>query len=120
MIVLAMLSAPYTSKFPLDEASQTPKCVTVPHEAVGVGNVIATLLLVVPVVPEDATVVVAPCVPAQFVSDGGRFCRAYALPETSVPPVESDGAAVSSPTCRPAGKVYACPRNSWSISLFSR
>ena len=40
--------------------------------AVGVGNVIATLLLVVPLVPDDAVVEAAACVPAQLVSDGAR------------------------------------------------
>jgi hypothetical protein len=59
-------------------ASKMATCVTVPHEAVAVGKVIATLLLVVPLVPADGlVVVVAPPVEAQFVVLGASATRAY-------------------------------------------
>jgi hypothetical protein len=60
--------------------------------------VIAVLLLVRPPVPVDAVVLPADCVPAQAASDLVIAARAYYPPVTSVPPPESDGAAVNNPT----------------------
>jgi hypothetical protein len=91
--VFDVVSAPHLSMFPVVEASNSPKCVMVPHDAVAVGNVTAAALLDD---PADAAFHVAPVVAT----------RAYAPPETSVPPPASVGAAVYRPTYT-VGMVYA-------------
>ena len=58
-------------------ASNTTKPVTWPDQsAVGAGNVMALLFDVVPDDPDDAVVVPAPCVPAQFAREDVTATRA--------------------------------------------
>lgn len=76
LIVLLVVSAARNSKFPAVEASYTHHSVVVPQFAVGHGNVIAALLLVVPPVPELADVLPDDCVPAQLASDDVTATRA--------------------------------------------
>jgi len=73
-------------------ASKIAKCVTVPHDADAVGNVIAAALSVSPVVADA---------PVQLASSGATLTRAYAPPVTSVPPPASDGAAETTPRPTP-------------------
>ena len=70
----ATVRASHTTRLPPLGASKMPKCVTVPQAAVGAGNVITTALLIWPPVPLELPLV-EPCVPVQFVSDGGRLTR---------------------------------------------
>jgi len=79
-------------------------------------------LLVVPPVPADGSAVdVAPSVAAQLAVELAREARAYDPPDTSViVPASPEAAAVNRPTYHVAGGVKDFPRNSQSISLFSR
>src|SRR6185436_15567658 len=108
------------SRLPPDTASKMPMCVITPQLAVGAGKVTTPLFDVVPPVPDDAVVLPADCVPAQFASALVIACRAYEPPETSVPPPVSDGAAVNNPMYTVAGGVYVCALSSQSMILFSR
>lgn len=84
-IVLLVVNAAQNNRFPVVAASNTPKCVTVPHDPVAVTNVIAFALLIDPA--DDV-----------FQSEPAVLLRAYDPPLTSVPPPLSDGAAVYSAT----------------------
>ena len=70
-----------------------PQCVTVPQSAVAAGKVMTDALPTVPLVPDDAPVVV-PCVPVQADVPRAIATRAYDPPVTSVPVAESEQAVV--------------------------
>jgi hypothetical protein len=80
---------PYASKLPPLDASKIPKCVAVaqlPPEGVNVGEVES---------------VIAPVLGALNATD----CLAYPLPESSVPPPVSSGAAENKATYHAVGRV---------------
>ena len=78
--VLLAVSAAQASKFPLEEASNTPTQPTLPHVPVAVANSAALEL-----------VAVVGSVPLTL---NAHDILAYDPPETSVPPPVSEGAAV--------------------------
>ncbi len=65
-MVLDVVKAFLNNRFPAEAASNTQNSTTDPQLAVGAGKEITLLLLVVPPVPELATVEPADCVPAQL------------------------------------------------------
>ena len=103
---LGSVSSAYASKLPPVSASYTPAYVTVPHDAVAVGNSIAE--------PVVASVGVVP------LTVNAAVWRAYDPPDTSVPAALSLDADVCKPTYNVVGAVYAVPPNTWSRILSSR
>src|SRR5260370_42074320 len=81
------------NRLPAVTASYRPIATTVPHESVGVGNVMTAPLLI-------CSATVAPPLMADQPVDEVIGCRAYAPPDTSVPPVPASdvGAVVKSAT----------------------
>lgn len=103
--VFDVVRAAHLSRLPPDAASNSPKCVTVPHDPEAVGNVIAAAFDVEPVA-------------ADVQSAAAVVTRAYEPPDTSVPAAVSDGAAVNSPTLAVTAAKVALPVR-WSRTLFS-
>ncbi len=87
-IALLVVSAAYAIKLPPDEASNTPMCVTVPYEAVAVGNSIAAEFDAV--LPDTVN---------------ATDFRTYAPPDTSVPDASSSGLLVNNATYQAVGRV---------------
>ena len=103
---LGSVNSAYASKLPPVDASYTPAYVTVPHDAVAVGNSIAEPVVAsVGVVPETVNEAV---------------WRAYDPPDTSVPAalaLDADGCKKKESV---DGAVYAVPPKTWSRILSSR
>src|SRR6266851_1927794 len=81
------------NRLPAVTASYKPIATTVPHDTVGVGNVMTAPLLI-------CSATVAPPLIADQPVDEVIGCLAYAPPDTSVPPVPASlvGAVVKSAT----------------------
>ena len=103
-IVLDVSKGVWNNKLPAVEASCIPMWVTVPHEAVAVGNVTSALLVVTPL---DG----APNVTAVL---------AYEPPDTSVPVSASVGSVVYKDTYTVAGDVYVVALKVALINAFSK
>ena len=103
-IVLSVSSGVWNNKLPLVEASCIPICVTVPQEAVAVGNVTSAEFVDTPL--DGAPIVTA--------------VLAYEPPDTSVPESASVGSVVYSDTYTVAGDVYVVLRRTALISAFSK
>src|ERR1700721_1602072 len=69
LMVCGAVSDARNNRFPSPSVAEsyTLNSTTVPQLAVGAGNVMGALFEIVPLVPLDAAVVVAPCVPDQLI-----------------------------------------------------
>ena len=107
LMVRLVVNAAQPSMLPAVDASKIATCVIVPQlPPEAAGNSIAALLVqLVGLVPETLIVPVA--------------VRTYALPDTSVPPPASLGAAVNSPTYQAVGRVTESVVNKYFRVKFS-
>lgn len=105
-IVLLVDNAAQANIVPLVEAVNKAMCVIVPQFAVvSVGNSMAELFVAtVGLVPE---------------TEKAAEMRSYPLPDTSVPPPVSDGAAVNRPTYQAVGRVAELVVNNQFSTRFS-
>ena len=103
-IVLDVSKGVWNNKLPAVEASCIPMCVTVPHEAVAVGNVTSALFVDTPL--DGAPIVTA--------------VLAYEPPDTSVPVSASVGSVVYKDTYTVAGDVYVVALKVALINAFSK
>jgi len=103
-IALDVVKAPCSNKLPDEDASNKPKCVTVPQEAVAWSNSTAELLDVAPLDGELKAIAL----------------RTYEPPDTSVPEPASVGSDVNKPTYTVVGLVYEVLRKTALTNAVSK